>query len=163
MFPLSLEPISLQQTNSINLGKGTTTLCMLEASLYRPALGHFTLFLKNKSTCQNHTTLVSVKTKCCNLSKQLLHIALSHKHELSNLQAFQNTKTPSSFKTGQLLHFDFKVINHSCVLSQTSSNTFHITHLSYPNHWPLTVTSFASFTISDFSSDHATPILDTTF
>ena len=99
---------------------------------------------------QQGGTLVSDKTNSCNHSKQVLHIALSQKHELTTSQAFQNTKTPSSCKTGQFLHFEFQNTNYSCVLPQTSSNTFHTTHLSSPNHWPVTVTPFTSFTIFNF-------------
>ena len=109
------------------------------------------LFFKNKSLCQKSTSLKSVITKLGNHSKEVLHIALSQKHEPFNPLAFQNTKSPSSCKTGQLLHFEFHLTNHLCILPQTTSNTLHTTHLNYPNHWPLTVTPFASFTISDFS------------
>ena len=113
-------------------------------------LDHFTLFFKTKKCTKVYTTLVSVITKLGNHSKQVLHISLSQKHGLSTSQAFQNTKTPSSCKTGQLLQLHLHLTNHSCVLSQTSSNTLHTTHLSSPNHWPVTVTPFTSFTIFKF-------------
>ena len=52
LVSLSLGPLSLQQISSINLGKGTTILCMLEDSLYRPVLYHFTLLLQNQVNLQ---------------------------------------------------------------------------------------------------------------
>ena len=107
---------------------------MLEAGLYRPVLGHFTLFLKNKSTCQNHITLVSVITKLGNHSKQVLHITLSQKHELSSPQTPLNIKTPKICKTGKLLQLHLHLTNHSRVLSQTSSNTLHTTNTFFSIH-----------------------------
>ena len=144
---LSLEPLSLKQTSSTNSGKGTRNLCMLGDSLYRPTSYHFTLFFQNKSTCQKDTTCISDIFNSCQHSKQVLCITLSQKHELLSPQAFQNTKSHSSCKTGHSLQIHIHHTNHSCVWPQTCSNTFHSTHSSYPKPPLPTVTPFTVFTI----------------
>ena len=150
MFLLSIAPSPLQKNNSINLGKSIPTISRLGASKYNPLHCQLTLFFKTKSTCKNHISLQSDKTKVCKHFKQVLHITLSQKHELASPQTFQNTKTQVLVKTGQVLHFDFQITIHSCVLLATSSNTFHTTYLNYPNHPQVTETPFTPFTIFEF-------------